>query len=122
MTAREQLVTALTAVIPRTWKLVPYQDNLDTLDRVTLVLKQSTISKAPAAPQGAHIVSYLLTLVTPETDAQKAELALDALVDELLFMLDGITWLTWDTATKVQFSDSNMAYDITVEALTRKAK
>lgn len=121
MTARTQLETELKKVIPRAWKLVPYQDNLDRLDRVTLVLKQNTIAKAAQAPQGAYLISYVLTLVTPEIGAQKAETALDDSVAELLTALDSITWLNWSLATKVQFSDSNMAYDITVEVITRKA-
>ncbi|TFC94572.1 hypothetical protein E3T28_14820 [Cryobacterium sinapicolor] len=122
MTARQQLEAELRKLVPKTWKIVAYQDGLDTLDKVTLMLKQSAIEKAPAAPQGAHIVSYVLTLIDPALDAQKAEIALDASVDDLLFKLDGIQWLTWSRAEKVQFSDTNMAYDVTVEVITRKAE
>ena len=121
MTARKQLEVQLRKLIPKAWRLIAYQDSLDAISNVTVMLKQESITKAPAAPQGAHIVTYTVTLIDPATDPKKAELALDENVNDLLYKLDTVEWLTWSRAEKVLFADFNMAYDISVEVITRKA-
>jgi hypothetical protein len=120
MSVRSQLEEALRAVIPTAWKLIPYQDNVDTLDAPLVMFKQSTITKAPEAPRGAYLFNYVITLVNDQTDPQKAENALDDDVETLFAILDGLRAMVPMEATKVLFQDTYMAYDITLKILTRK--
>ena len=121
MTARKQLEVQLRKLIPKAWRLIAYQDSLDAISNVTVMLKQESITKAPFAPQGAHLVTYTVTLIDPATDPKKAELALDENVNDLLYKLDTVEWIMWSRAEKVQFAEFNMAYDISLEVITRKA-
>ena len=119
-TIRAQLATQLKPLLPRAWKIVDHQTNLDVLDNPVVMLKQQSIRRAPAAPQGAHIVSFTVTVVAPQTDLQRAEDALDEKVDTLIHALDANQSLNWTDAEKVLFQDSYLAYDITLEVISRK--
>jgi len=120
MSVRDQLQISLEAVIPNTWRLIPYEDNVDTLDSPLVMFKQSKIEKAAEAPRGAYLFTYTITIVNDLSDPHKAEAALDDDVETLFAALDGIRWMNPVDATKVLFQDSYLAYDITLKILTRK--
>lgn len=120
MSVRDQLVTLLTPKIPAGWKLIPYQDNVDTLDTPTVMFKQMTIENASEAPQGNYLFGYTLTIIDGTTDPQVAEANLDDEVETLWVILDGMSQLNPKTATKVLFQSDYLAYDITVDIITAK--
>ncbi|MGO2658425.1 MAG: hypothetical protein ACTH9T_04840 [Mycetocola reblochoni] len=117
--ARHQLAAALTPLLPPTWRIVPYERSIDRPSSVVVMLKQSTITRHPSAPDGAHLVEFVVTIISPHEDNAAAEDQLDDGVIELTHALDD-AGLGWDTATKVSFADRFMAYDIAVNITTTK--
>lgn len=116
-TAREALVEQLKPALPKDWKIVEHQRNLDRLAQTTVVLKQESIAKLTAAPLHWLHVTFTITIIDPGTDVVQAEEALDDDVLALCHALDQIDGLTFDTATKVLY-DQHLAYDITVQLPT----
>ena len=120
MTIRDDLSTALKAVLPSAWKIIPYQRNLDALDSLTVILKQSTIQDAPDAPQGKYQVSYTVTIASPKQSVQNAEDDLDDAVFVLLDAIKGIPWVKCTKAQKVVVDDQYLGYDLDCTLQTKK--
>lgn len=118
---RDYLEAQLKPLLPRTWKIVPVQRNLDALSRVTVMLKQQKISKEPSAPLSHHLLDFIVTVICPNTDVATAEVKLDDQVDDLIFAIDATKNVRWTDATKVVFGNAEYpAYDITVQVLSQK--
>lgn len=120
MSVRDQLVSLLTPQLPAGWRLVKYQRNLDTIDAVTVMFKQATIKNTPEAPRGTYTYGYVITLIDPATDPERAEVSLDDNVETLWKVLESSSSLHPTLATKAKFSDTNLCYDIDLEILARK--
>lgn len=116
---RKQLADQLAPFLPGV-KLVPSSRALDNLDRKVVQISLMEFSRLPEAPQGAHKATFTVTVVTPITTPQRAEDELDALVGDLVNAIDGIDWLSWESARKVIYNDRYLAYDVTVYAVTQK--
>lgn len=115
MFVRGWLDEHLKPLLPEGWRWVPEQRNLDTLDAVTVIWKQSRILPHAAAPLGAVRVEGTLTVATPHTDIARAEESLDDAVIELCSALDGLDGIAWTEATKVSLGESGpLGYDIQV--------
>jgi hypothetical protein len=120
MTVRSELTDVLTPILPATWKIIPYERNMDALSAVTVMLKQSTIQDAPDAPQGKYQVGYTITIASPSQSAENAETDLDDVVFVLLAGLKSIDWLKVGTATKVLVDNQYYGYDIACTLQTKK--
>lgn len=120
LSVRDQLTQALGVVLPSGWRLVPWQGNLDGLDSPTVMLKQVGIKNAPSAPQGVYVFSYVLTVIEPTTDPERAEPLLDDEVETLWAVLDRMSWIDPQEAKKVLFQEACLAYDITADIITEK--
>lgn len=118
MSARTQLAESLAELLPAGWRLIPYQDSVDELDTVVVMLKHSTLAKLPTAPLGAYLSTFTVTIVDPHTDAELAEDALDDGVLELLAALDQINSSLWSTAEKTLFQDRYLSWDVPVQVVT----
>jgi hypothetical protein len=114
---RDSLVDELRRVLGAGVHVIPYQDNVDALDRRTVMVKQTTISPLPEAPSGQLRVDYVLTFITPNVDPSKAERDLDQWVPQTLADLS-VSWLSWSSAEKVLFDPQNLAYDVQAFVLT----
>jgi hypothetical protein len=113
MSVRDELLAAITKVVEPDVHVIPYQDNVDVLDRRTIMFKQLTVQPLAAAPRSGYQVNYVLTLCTPHTDPEKGEADLDAFVLSLLGDLDALDWFAWSTADKVIGpGGQGMAYDV----------
>lgn len=119
-TLRAQLAAHLRPLLPKAWKIIPYQDSLDTLSTVVVMLSQKTIEHSPALPNGAHLVTFTVTVIDPSQDPKVSEDRLDDEVHALLYALDQLPALAWDRAEKVQFSDTHTAWDISLTVTTTK--
>lgn len=119
-TVRQTYVDELTPVLPKRWRIVPYQTNLDKLANVVVMLKQQTFEPLPEAPAGWLKVSVIVTCVSPLKDIPKAEDQLDDAVLQLITDLEGIESLIFQRAEKVLFQDEYIAYDLHTEVHTRK--
>lgn len=113
-TIRKELTTALRPLIPRAWKIVPAQRNTDTINAVTVVLKQTTVTPHPAQ-QVYYLTRMIVTLIDPHTDIAAAEDALDANLERLITSLHQIPIVRFNSATKVNYNDTNLAYDVEIE-------
>jgi len=122
MTVRADLEGWLRPVLPKTWTIIPYADQTDRLERVTVILNQITIAHAPEVPGGAHMVTFEALVIEPSTDPARREDSLDDAVDNVLHALDDLPNLRWTEATKVGWGDpvSNIAYRINLEVLSGK--
>lgn len=115
MFVRGWLDENLAPLLPAGWRWVPEQRNLDTLDAVTVIWKQSRIMPLDAAPLGAVRVEGTLTVATPHTDIARAEEALDDAVIELCGALDGLDGTAWTEAQKVVLGETGpLGYDISI--------
>jgi hypothetical protein len=115
---RKYVIDAIKPLLPKSWRFIEQQQNLDTIDQVTVILILQDIAPAPAAPRGALLARYTLTLIEPKVDPARAEKALDDLILELVQALAGVPNLVWTTATRALFGE-NQAYDITLEVTTK---
>lgn len=120
MGARAYLVAHLAPLLPKTWKLVSTDRNLDVINRITVVLKLQEISRTAAAPRGALTSSWVATIITPKTLPEAAERDLDEAIIDLLLALDGIPQIRWTTASRVLWNAEHQAFDITLESFNAK--
>ena len=120
MSTRQVLLDALKPQLPKRWKLVPYQTNLDTVDVVTVMFKIKTIGRTPAAPRVNHTVTFTVTIIEPKDTPGTSDDALDDELDDLLFALDATDDLVWRSATRVTYNATNPAYDIDLDVITAK--
>lgn len=111
---RHALDAALKPLLPVTWRIVPYQRNLDTLDTTTVMFKQNAMRHLPAAPLGAIQVDMTVTIITDLTDPEASEDALDADVLALVVAFDDLGIL-WTEARKVGWNEQHIAYDIDIQ-------
>lgn len=117
---RKRLAQLLAPMLPPAWRIIAWQDSLsrDTLSTTVVMLKQRTIKRAPAAPAGAHIVEFVVTIATALSDPAKAEDDLDDSVNALIHALES-SRIHWESATKVQAGSDTLAYDLTVQILSQ---
>jgi hypothetical protein len=121
MTIRDDLIGAIAAVVDtKKVHVIPYQDNIDVPDRTTIMFKQLSLRPLEQAPRAAYRVDYVLTVISAATDPAVAEEELDAFVPSLLGDLDALDWFAWDTADKVIFQSSSIAYDVTCYNIARR--
>ena len=120
MSVRKTLVEAVTSAVGKTATVIPYQDSVDVLDRVLVMFKQMGLQPLPEAPRAAYRVNYVLTIVSPAIDAIKAEAELDDFVVRLVGDLDDLDWFAWDSADKVLFQGTNLAYDVTCWTIAQR--
>lgn len=116
-TVRDALVDELKRALGPGVAVIPYQDNVDALERRTVMVKQTTISPLPEAPAGQLRIDYVLTFITPNVDPAKAERDLDQWVPQTLADLN-MSWLAWTSAEKTLFDPQNLAYDVAAFVLT----
>jgi hypothetical protein len=109
----------LRPLLPRAWRIVPSQQTvLDTLSTTTVILKQLRMERHPAAPQGAHLVHFVVTIASPLPATEKAEDDVDDKINTLLHAIDSLG-IAWTSAEKV-LSDQSLAYDITLSLTSTK--
>ena len=118
MSIRDSLIEQLRQVVgpDDVVHIIPFQDSVDVIDRRTIMLKQTTISRATEAPNANLRIGYTLTFIAAAMDPAKAEPDLDEWVPAVLDDLR-MNWFAWSTATKVLFGQ-NVAYDVDCYVLT----
>lgn len=118
---RKQLITKLRVAFPsKEWRFVDDERSIDRLTLPGIILSQRTLRRSPAAPIGAHVVSFIMTVIDPNADISKAENSLDDRLDTALHVLDGTHNLNWTEARKVVWQDRYLAYDIDLEVTSKK--
>jgi len=109
------LEAQLKPVLPKTWKLIPYEREMDSLSAVTVMFSMKSISRFPQAPKTHRLVEYVLKVIEPRIDPDKVNDLLDKELADLLDAIDEIQNLTWETAERGLANDrANHAFEITL--------
>lgn len=119
MSVRDDLLAILEVSLPAGTAIIPYEDSLDVLDRMTVMFKQESILPLAAAPRSGYEVRYTLTVISPALDPAVAEADLDSFVLELLGDLDVLDWFAYSSADKV-LASGHIAYDVHCWNIARK--
>ena len=122
MSTRDTLIQYLETVLPATEglegiKLVKSIRANDVLSQPILVVKTVSFVKLAEAPIGNMMGEFLLTLVSPHNDIERAEDELDDLLELLLPALFN-SHLVWTSATQVSL-EGHLAYDIAVSNILK---
>lgn len=117
---RTYLTEALAPLLPADWNLIGFQRTPKTIDRITVVLKFTAFEPMPQAPIGSLVNEVVLTVISPLTDAEKAEAELDDAVRALCMSVDGLERGGWTEAKKVAATDTYLGWDITLSIRTDK--
>lgn len=120
MSIRDDVVDRLREILGPDVSVIPYQDNLDTLERRTVMVKQQTITRLPEAPASKLRVDYVLSFISPAIDPSVAEADLDEWLPVALADALNVNWLSWDSAEKVLFAPLNLAYDVSAYLITEQ--
>lgn len=122
MGARAQLAAALKPLLPSQVKLVNVPRSLDGIEtnKPVVLLYREKLAKAPNA-LGDYLATFALWVITPGIDPQRAEDALDDILDDVILALDSISFVQWTTAERSTFGDSQApAYRIDLTVITIK--
>jgi|GEM_PF-2893902 len=123
-TVRGWVESKLKPLLPRTWKLVPYQRNLDEVDQTTVMLRLQRVTKLPEAPGGAYLAEWTMTVIHPGQDVIRGQKMLDQQLFELLDAILGLRAtglnIDWSDAQSVVFGERNEAFDITIRTILEK--
>ena len=118
-TARQFFSDNISPLLPETWRIEPYVDSLDILDRMTVLLKITDLEKATGVPNGSYLTTADVILIAPQAgNIVASEDALDEALLELLPVLDS-THIRWTKASKATFTDLQaLGYSIAVQFVT----
>lgn len=122
MSARKAVAEALTAAVKDNattarWRVIASGNPPSNSAHPFVLVRQTTVKRTPGAPRLFRDHGVLLTLAVPDTDPATVEDTLEAALDELLDLLDGLTrtvpgGLTWQEASRVMLEDSYHAWDV----------
>lgn len=104
MGARQDLADKLAQALPKKFKVIPSPRTVDQIEAghpVVMIIRDSIQRNANAL--GNYKEKYALWVLATKTQQPAVEDELDDLADEVIAALDGVTWLTWDLATRSLF-------------------
>jgi hypothetical protein len=105
--ARTQLVTALTAALPPTYRVVGTPDVPDTIDPGTFAVRAWAAKLAPATTTDAVLVDLVVWVLSPRQTPGAADDDLDTACDEVMAALHAMTWTTPATAERAVMEDAD---------------
>lgn len=111
---RDFLTEQLKPLLPEGWRWVPFQRNVDALDVMTVLWKQTRMAPLPEAPVSWVRVEGVLTVVSPNQDIERSEAALDDAVLDLVLALDSLPRIGWTEANKVLVADQYFGWDVSI--------
>jgi len=120
MGARQYLAAALKAAVPKTWDVIEFPTDLENPRHVTVVIRPTSVKRTKGAPRMFRDEDFSLALVEPGLDSAQVETALEASLNILLEILDGIDILVWIDATRATYNGRFSGYDITITITTEK--
>lgn len=117
MSARLDLAATLRDNLPlkakkvlETFVVLDIEDLPDTIDKPTVIVCQRDYTRAPNA-QGSMLVSFVVTVVSPIVDRDKAEDHLEWALPQVMEAVDKHAGLSWDKATRTVIKGF-LGYDI----------
>lgn len=116
MSMRSSVVDQLKGELPSSWVIVDDERALNVISKPTVIVSMRSLAPSDFAPLHNITVTIALLLLSPHTDASKAEDQLDDLIVTTLAAFQNLSGLTWTDATKIVHMDRYMGYEITTEA------
>lgn len=113
MSYRQDIVDAITPLLPAEWRVEPYSDEPDVLDR-PLVMVTST-SMEPGAIRATYGVEFHVYVLTPNLDDPLRDA--DAIDDAVLLLLHALLRMravTQGRSERVTFQGGHPCWDITI--------
>lgn len=117
MSARTEVAAFFTEKLP-TYRVIPFGRALDGTDKVTLMVKQSTVR--PGQAQGLRSTDVVVQIIVPGEDPERVESVLEDALDEVLDTLDRFPALSYETAERAVREDSFHCYELTLSVTTKK--
>lgn len=111
MTARDEVVTALRAVLPAEVIVLAYARDIDPPTKPTVMVRIDEV-RPSAAPQAFRQYTFAVLVIASQTVSGPADDELDALLEDVLFAIDSSGLLTWQQATRATFEDKFPAYQV----------
>lgn len=111
---RAILAAHLKPLLPTSWRIITNEANTDTPNSTVVKISQQSFKRLPEAPQGAHLIEFVVAITTPYTDLAKAEDQLDDDMNAFIHALDELAGVAWSEATKVAVEGRGLGYDITL--------
>lgn len=115
MSVRSDFAEFLTPLLPKDWRIVPFNTALDVTDRPVVMLIQKTVERAPEAPIGALKVGFSVLVIQPRTEPGAADDALDDDLMDVALAINKLKHVTFVRAERSTWNDTNPAWDITAE-------
>lgn len=122
MTARDEVVALLQAVLPDDINVMPYARSIDSITASTVMVAIDEITPGPV-PQAAWEMTFALYCLTPMTTAGPADDELDALVLDVLFAMESSAipnTVRWTKATRATWEEQYPAYRVDITVLANK--
>lgn len=122
MHIRKEIAKALRLKLPKGWRVIEFPAVPANPSQPVIIMRSSTIAKTPGAPRRYRTRGYMLGLIVPELDPEKAEDALDDAIETLVNALEEVDFpgLLWSEATRAKFDDRFQGYDVPVNITTQK--
>ena len=118
MTARALVLEQL-ATLELDATVIPYGRSLDTVTEQTLMVRVDSVAKGQGIIWRSYSVALLV--IVPYTDPARAEDALDALLEDVLFELEKPTTpLVWTAAQRAVFQEQWPCYEVTLSVPVNK--
>jgi len=122
-TVRQELADLLKPILPKGWVIVPNERAVEGTSHPVLRLSQQSLERHPQAPMGAHLVTFMATVIIPGADYVRSEDVLDDAVNAFLFAVDSLPGgsVAWGTADKKFFEDA-LGYEISLTVTVQKPR
>ena len=121
MSARVQVTEAIAVAMPPGVDVIGYARQIAPPARSTVMVRIDEVTRPAGLPQGCRAYKFALVLIAAQTDpGGPADDELDALLEDVLHALDTGSDLTWDTASRAVYNETNPAYEVGLTVHTIK--
>lgn len=117
-TPRALVADALAASLePAGVIVLPFARDVGVITAPTVMVRLDEVSRLPQAPASHQLYQYTLVVLVPQTEPGPADVALDALLEDVLFAVEHNTTLPqWRTAKRGVWLDTTTpAYEVTLD-------
>ena len=121
MSARAQVQSVLALAMPPGVDVIGYARQIDAPSKPTVMVRIDEVTRPAGLPQGCRAYKFALVLIAALTDpGGSADDELDGLLEDVLHAVDTGTDLTWESASRAVYNDTNPAYEVSLTVHTIK--
>lgn len=118
MSARQQLADALAPRLPDNVRVIDHPRELDAIPgdvRAVVMISRTTVRPVRIDTLAQ---AFELLVIEPTTDPGGSEDSLDEITDQLIQILEKLTWITWEAATRSTYAKRYPTYKFDLTAIT----